>query len=454
MHDQTDGLAPPQRYWAMAAIAVSIALAVMDSSIANVALPVIARDLMVPPADVILVVNAYQIATILSLLPFSSLGEKVGHERVYRVGLVVFTAASVGCALANSLEALIIARTIQGFGAAGLMSVNTALLRYIYPQKELGRGVGINALIVASASVAGPTVGASILSIAHWPWIFAVNLPLGLVAMVLTRFLPRTHRSGRRFDTASALLSAATFGMLTVGVEQATRGQSWWIIGLFALGFIGFGTALVRRQTGRQAPLLPVDLLGIPIFALSIAVSIGSFTAQMLAFVSMPFLFQHSFGLSAVQTGLVITPWPLIIIIVAPLAGRMSDRISPGLLGGIGLLVMAVGLSLLVLLPEAPSPYDIGWRVGLCGLGFGLFQSPNNRVLLAAAPRERSGGASGMLSTARLLGQTIGAALAGLALGPVIGSQNGAIWALGAAAIIAGVSALISFSRLAAPKRV
>jgi DHA2 family multidrug resistance protein-like MFS transporter len=197
-----------------------------------------------------------------------------------------------------------------------------------------------------------------------------------------------------------------------------------------------------------------VDLLGIPIFALSIAVSIGSFTAQMLAFVSMPFLFQHSFGLSAVQTGLVITPWPLIIIIVAPLAGRMSDRISPGLLGGIGLLVMAVGLSLLVLLPEAPSPYDIGWRVGLCGLGFGLFQSPNNRVLLAAAPRERSGGASGMLSTARLLGQTIGAALAGLALGPVIGSQNGAIWALGAAAIIAGVSALISFSRLAAPKRV
>jgi DHA2 family multidrug resistance protein-like MFS transporter len=161
MQDQTDGLAPPQRYWAMAAIAVSIALAVMDSSIANVALPVIARDLAVPPADVILVVNAYQIATILSLLPFSSLGEKVGHERVYRVGLVVFTAASVACALANSLEALIIARTIQGFGAAGLMSVNTALLRYIYPQKELGRGVGINALIVASASVAGPTVGAS-----------------------------------------------------------------------------------------------------------------------------------------------------------------------------------------------------------------------------------------------------------------------------------------------------
>jgi DHA2 family multidrug resistance protein-like MFS transporter len=453
MQDQTDGLPPPQRYWAMAAIAVSIALAVMDSSIANVALPVIANDLLVSPADVILVVNAYQIATIVSLLPLSSLGEKVGHERVYRVGLAVFTAASVACALSNSLEALIIARTIQGFGAAGLMSVNTALLRYIYPQKELGKGVGINALIVASASVAGPTVGASILSIAHWPWIFAVNLPLGLLALVLTRFLPRTLRSSRRFDTASALLSAATFGLLTVGVEQATRGQAWWIVGLFIIGFLLCGTALVRRQAGRAAPLLPTDLLRIPIFALSVAASICSFTAQMLAFVSMPFLFQHTFGLTAVETGLVITPWPLVIIIVAPLSGRLSDHISPGLLGGVGLVVMALGLAALVMLPDAPHAVEIGWRTALGGLGFGLFQSPNNRVLLAAAPRERSGGASGMLSTGRLLGQTLGAALAGLALGPVIGSENGALWALGAAAAIAALSALISFSRLAAPKR-
>ncbi|EHM00930.1 transporter, major facilitator family protein [Acetobacteraceae bacterium AT-5844] len=454
MQDQTDGQPIPQRYWAMAAVAVSIALAVMDSSIANVALPIIASDLRVSPADVILVVNAYQIATIVSLLPLASLGEKVGHERIYRTGLAVFTAASVVCALSTSLEMLIAARTIQGFGAAGLMSVNTAILRYIYPQKQLGRGVGINALVVASASVAGPTVGAAILSVAHWPWIFAVNLPLGVLALVLTRFLPRTHRGGGRFDTASALLSAATFGLLTIGVEQATRGQPWWVVGLFATGFLLCGAMLVRRQAGRTAPLLPVDLLRIPIFALSVATSICSYTAQMLALVSLPFLLQHNFGFTAVETGLIITPWPLIMIIIAPTAGHLSDRIQPGLLGGIGLAVMAAGMALLLMLPDTPHPFDIAWRVALCGLGFGMFQSPNNRSLLAAAPRERSGGASGMLSTSRLLGQTVGAALAGLALGPLVGGDEGAFWALGTAMTISAAAAVISLSRLTLMKRV
>jgi DHA2 family multidrug resistance protein-like MFS transporter len=453
MQQEADGLPEKQRPLAMAAIAVAIALAVMDSSIANVALPVIAADLNTTASDVILVVNAYQIATVMTLLPFASLGEKVGHEKVYRVGLVVFTAASLACALSNSLNMLIVARALQGFGAAGLMSVNTALLRYIYPQKLLGRGIGLNALIVATASVAGPTVGASILSVAHWPWIFAVNLPLGLLALALTRYLPRTARSNRSFDGASALLSAGTFGSLTIGIEQFTRGQAWSIVVSFLAAFLIFGALLVRRQAGRTAPLLPVDLLRIPIFALSIATSVCSFGAQMLAFVAMPFLFQHGLGRSPSETGLLITAWPLVLIAVAPLSGRLSDRISPGLLGGVGLLVMAGGLTLLTFLPAAPGSLDIMWRVALCGAGFGLFQSPNNRVLLSSAPRERSGGASGMLSTARLLGQTVGAALAGLALSPMVASQNGAVLALGTAAAIATFASLISFSRLVAPKR-
>ena len=453
MTQETDGLPPSRRVWAMAAIAVSITLAVMDSSVANVALPAIASDLGVSAADVVLVVNAYQIATIMSLLPFASLGEKFGHERVYRIGLAVFTASSLACALSSSLEMLIISRVVQGFGAAGLMSVNTALLRFIFPQKMLGRGIGINALVVASASVAGPPIGAAILGVAHWPWIFAINLPLGILALILTRFLPYTLRSNRRFDAASALLSAATFGLLTVGVEQFTRGQPWWVVVLFILGFLACGTMLVRRQAGRTAPLLPVDLLRIPVFALSVATSISSFMAQMLALVVIPFLFQHDFGLTAVQTGLLITPWPLVLIVVAPLAGRLSDRINPGLLGGIGLAVMALGLVLMATLPPEPSFVQIGWRMALCGAGFGLFQSPNNRVLLSSAPRERSGGASGMLSTSRLLGQTIGAALAGLALGPLFGGQHGASLALALAAGIAGFASLVSFSRLAATRR-
>lgn len=447
MQEENDGLPQPQRLWAVLALAVSIAMAVMDSSIANVALPAIAADLRVPPSDAILVVNAYQIAVVMALLPLASLGELIGHEKVYRTGLALFVIASLFCAMADSLTGLATARAVQGLGAAGLMSVNTALVRFIYPQRLLGQGVGVNALVVAISSVLGPTVAAGILSVAHWPWIFAVNIPVGALALLLAiRFLPATPRARRRFDAASALLSAATFGLVMTALEQFARGAAPWQAGLILAGGVAAGVALVRRQAGRPAPLLPVDLLRIPIFALSVATAICSFAAQMLAFVALPFFLQHGLGRSQVETGLLMTPWPLVLIIVSPLAGRASDKLPAGLLGGLGLGLMATGLALLAWLPEAPTALDIGWRMALCGLGFGLFQSPNNRTLLSSAPRERSGGASGMLSTSRLLGQTSGAAMAALTLR--LAGENGATAALGVAATIAAGAALISFTRL------
>ena len=445
--DTPDGLPQPQRRWASLALAAAIALAVMDSSIANVALPNIAADLGVSPAQAILVVNAYQIAVVASLLPLASLGELIGLERVYRYGLMLFAIASLCCALSDSLMTLTIARAVQGFGAAGLMSVNTALVRHIWPQSLLGRGIGMNTLVVAASSVAGPTLGAGILSIAHWPWIFAVNLPVAVLALVLAiRFLPATPRAGRRFDAPSALLSAGTFGLITIAFDLVAHGANLLLILGVAAAGLAAGTALVRRQAGRTAPLLPLDLLRIRLFALSVVTSIGSFTAQMLTFVVLPFLLQHGLGRSPAQSGLLIAPWPLVLIIVAPLSGRLSDRIPAGLLGGIGLVCMATGLGLLASMPADVSDLGIAWRMALSGLGFGLFQTPNNRVLLTAAPRERAGGASGMLSTSRLLGQTSGAALAALMLR--LGGESGPGHALTLAAIIAGLAALVSLSRL------
>jgi DHA2 family multidrug resistance protein-like MFS transporter len=173
------------------------------------------------------------------------------------------------------------------------------------------------------------------------------------------------------------------------------------------------------------SPLLPVDLLRIPIFALSIGTSIASFCGQMLAFVALPFYLESRFGYSAVEMGLLITPWPIAIAFAAPLAGRLLERYPAGLLGGIGLLLFAAGLGSLALLPDNPGIADVIWRMALSGAGFGLFQTPNNRTMIAAAPRERSGGASGMLGTARLLGQTTGAALVALFLArwPANGTQ-------------------------------
>ncbi|MEA2946795.1 MAG: transporter, family, multidrug resistance protein [Alphaproteobacteria bacterium] len=443
----TDGLPLPQRSWAILAIGLGVTLAVIDSAIANIALPTIASDLHTDPALSIWIVNGYQLAITVSLLPLSSLGDNLGYRRIYLGGLVLFTAASLACAFSTSLPMLALARVIQGFGAAGIMSVNTALLRFIYPQAQLGRGIGINALVVAVASAIGPTVASGILAFANWPWLFAVNVPIGIAAVLVgLRSLPRTPPSPHRFDVASALLSAATFGLLIGSIDALGHGEGFPLFIVEIVATIGLGYVLVKRQLSMTAPLLPVDLLKIPVFTLSVSTSISTFAAQMLALVSLPFLFQNELHFSAVETGFLITPWPLAICIAAPLAGRLADRYSAGLLGGIGLFCFAMGLLSFAFLPAHPGHFDLAWRMVLCGFGFGIFQSPNNRAMLTAAPRERSGGASGMLGTARLLGQTTGAALAAL-LFARLGGQAPTV-ALLIASGFALVAACVSLARL------
>ena len=444
--EHADGLPLPQRYWAILTIALGITMSVIDSAIANVALPTIAIDLKASPSFSIWIVNGYQLAITISLLPLSSLGEIIGYRRVYLAGLLLFTLASGLCALSQTLLWLTMARIIQGFGAAGIMSVNAALVRFTYPSAQLGRGIGINAMVVAVSAAVGPTVAAGILSVAHWPSLFAVNVPIGILALALGwHCLPHTRPAAHAFDWQSAGLSAATFGVGIAAIDSLGHGEPLVICFLqFAVAAIA-GAALMWRATHMTGPpLLPIDLLRIPIFALSIATSIASFCAQMLAFVAIPFYLQHRFGYSAVEMGLLITPWPIAVAIAAPIAGRLVENYPAGLLGGIGLLLFALGLASLALLPAHPSIVDVIWRMALSGLGFGLFQTPNNRTMIAAAPRERSGGASGMLGTARLLGQTTGAALVALFLArfPAEGTQVSLLAGVGFAVVGAALSVL------------
>src|SRR6195952_1485291 len=208
-----DGLQGSRLTAAVTTLVLAVGMASLDTSIANTALPTIAADVNASPADSIWVVNAYQLALVVSLLPFASLGEIIGYRRVYVWGLAVFTGASLLCALSWSLPTLTMARIIQGFGASGIMSVNTALIRFIYPSGSLGRGVGNNALVVAVSTAVGPTIAAGILSFGTWQWLFAVNVPFGLIALVLAaRAPPDTSRAPYRFDTFSAVLNASTFG--------------------------------------------------------------------------------------------------------------------------------------------------------------------------------------------------------------------------------------------------
>lgn len=441
-----DGVPLPQRYWAVLTIALGLTLAVLDGAIANVALPTIARDVHASPSASIWVVNAYQLAVTMSLLPLSSLGEIYGYRRIYQGGLVVFTIASLCCALSTSLATLTIARIIQGFGASGIMSVNSALIRFIYPRRWIGRGIGLNATIASIASATGPTVAAAILSVATWPWLFAVNIPLGLIAVPIALWhLPNTPTSGARFDIGSALLSALTFGLLITAIAGLGHGEALLAVGAQLAVTAGLTAILVMRQMTRTAPLLPVDLLRIPLFALSVATSVCAFVAQSMALVALPFLFENTLGFGEVMTGLLMTPWPLTVAIVAPFSGRLADRYPVGILSGCGLAVMAVGLLLLAYLPAHPGPWDLAWRMTICGLGFGFFNTPNNRAILTTAPPARTGGASGMQATARLLGQTLGAALVALVFGrlPLRGTEMSMLFA----GLASFAAAAVSFSR-------
>ena len=445
-----DGLTMPRRAWAIASVALAIAMCVLDSSIANVALPVIAHQFGAAPAESVWIVNAYQLAIVISLLPLASLGEIVGFRRIYLVGLVVFTVASVACALSRSLPALTLARTLQGFGAAGVMSVNGALVRFIYPQRLLGRGIGLNAMVVSVTAAIGPSVASAILAFGPWPWLFAVNIPVALAALLLaSRVLPANPLSERPFDWVSAGLNALTFGLLIGGIDTVTRTAAKLGGALELVGGAAAGAALAWREWGRPRPLVPFDLLRERVFTLAVLTSVGSFAAQMLAFVSLPFHFENTLHRSQVATGLLLTPWPVAVAIAAPVAGRLADRMSSAVLCAVGLVGLAVGLIALAMLKADASSFDIGWRMTLCGLGFGFFQAPNNRMMLTAAPRERAGAAGGMLGTARLTGQTLGAVLTAITL--EMFGDRGEVGALSLAAAFALTAAMFSALRLSGP---
>ncbi|MFE8644700.1 MFS transporter [Sphingomonas sp. NCPPB 2930] len=453
-----DGLPPAARRRAMFVIILGMTLSVLDGSILNLALPSIAHDLGTDAVSSIWIVNAYQVATLGLLLPLATLGDTVGYRRVYLGGLALFTAASVGCILAQTLGQLVAARAVQGVGAAGMMGVNAAMVRLVYPRKLLGRGVAINSVVVATASVAGPTVAAAVLSVTSWPWLFAINIPLGILVLLGGRALPRNtaKAAGARLSAVDVLLNMLMFGLVFLGADAlGTRtagttgsGSAASGVALLAAG-LAVGFFYLRRQSRLPLPLFPVDLLRIPVFALSMCTSVAAFAAQMLSYIALPFLLLGSYGRSHLAAGLLITAWPLAIVAIAPVAGRLIGRVPDGLLGGIGLGILATGLALMAALPAQPSDIDVVWRMAMCGIGFGLFQSPNNHTIVTTPPAHRSGGASGMLGTARLTGQTLGAVLLAVVFSVAPpGGGRGPIVALGLAALLAAGAGVFSLLRL------
>ena len=448
-----------KKYAAVIAILIVLVMTVLDVTLVNVALPVMADKFSISDSYAVWIVTIYQLAITMLLLPLSSVGDLFSYRRNFLIGVAVFTFSSALCAASTSFSMILISRALQGIGAACVMSVNIALTRLIYPRHILGRGLALNAMVIAIATAAGPTIAGCILSVASWHWLFLINVPFGIAAFFIGKKLlpsnpPKEHKL--KFDWISGIENTIVFGLIFYALGSfARKGDLLTNSCLICIGLI-VGVFYVRRQLDKEAPMLPVDLFRIRLYSLSIATSVCSFIAQNLAMISLPFLFFNSLGFSEITTGLLMTPWPLATMIVSPLAAKFVEKHNPGLTAAAGMGVYALGITLMLLLPHSEvSELNIAWRMALCGVGFGLFQTPNNIVMVIATPIQRTGGAGGMQSTARLVGQTLGATLVTLIFAislPKLSVQICLCVALGMA-LVAGILSLTRASRLPADNR-
>jgi len=337
----------------------------------SIALPNITRSFASSDAATVWVVNAYQLSGTVCLLPVASLAESLGLKRVFATGLAIFVLASSGCAFAPTLPMLVSARLIQGAGAAGVSVAAVAFVRLIYPQRMVSKGLALVALAVAIPGALGPTIAATILAVAKWPWLFLANVPFGLAVPLFIAAAPPDVRVARSLDLTGILLNALAFGLFVVGVGTLGIGDGRIAMGEIVAGLFCF-SLFVRQQIQHPMPMLPFDLFPIPLFTLSVWTSVCSYAAQILAYVSLPFLFETGMRLSAVETGFLVTPWPLMTAVTAPIAGRLTIRYPAPVICSIGLALLAAGLFLMVFLPATPEKWDVygGWPFAVSALAF------------------------------------------------------------------------------------
>lgn len=432
----------PARLWAVVSISFGTALLVLDNAIATIALPTIAQALDVAPSSAVTIVTIYQLVLLMALLPFSALGDRIGHRRLYQWGQATFILASLLSFYATSLPMLLAARAAQAVGVAAVLAVSVALLRRIYPSASLGRGLGLNSIIIGSAAAFAPTAGGFILALGSWRWVFVAAAPFALLSLAIGRFLPDPPPSRKDYDVSGAVLCAVMFGALLGALELQVHGAPLlWTVPLGLAGMIA-AAHFVRRERHRDAPILPIDLLSKPSFSLATISALLSFLGSITFTLSMPFRLQSTYDLSPAEIGTIMAAWPLTMMIVAPFAGYLSDRAPKGLLGGLGMTLSCVAFLLMANLPAAFPGYGLLIApLMLGGVGSGLFLAPNTHLIMSSAPARRSASAGAMISTTRLLGSALGATVLaallanGLGLGPAP-----ALTAAACAAIAAGCS--------------
>lgn len=422
-----DPAAGPSKWAVLAIVAVGVFMATLDTSIVNISLPAIGTSFGTTVGGLTeWVVISYLVVVAATLLTVGRMADLIGRKPIWMGGLVIFTAGSMICGFAPSLLLLVVARGIQGVGGSLLMAVSPAMLTDAFPSQERGRALGYNALVVALGTSAGPVLGGVITEHFSWRWIFFINVPLGVVGLiavltVLTERrregpdIPRTVADLRgRFDMLGAFLLGLGLGGLTLGLSF---GQEWgWtspvLIGTLALAICALGgLGVVERRV--TSPIINIALFRNRVFSSAIVSLVLSFLALFAVSFLMPFYFEDLRHFSTQESGLLLIALPLAIAVVAPFSGRLADRVGTRWLAASGLTIACIGLVFLAGLNARSSVFDIVWRLAFTGAGQALFQAPNNSALLGAAPSSQRGVAAGILSTGRVMGQSVSVALAG-----------------------------------------
>ena len=419
--------------WVVFAIlAVGIFMATLDSSIVNISLPSIATYFGVPLSGAVeWVIIIYLVVIAGVLLTIGRLADMIGRKPIWAAGLVIFTIGSALSGASLSLGMLIAARGLQGLGGALIMAISPAMLTSAFPASERGRALGMNAVIVALGVSVGPTLGGIITEHFTWRWIFYVNIPLGIIGFIATlRVLTERMRKGQqgRFDPLGAIFLAIGLVALTMGLSF---GQEWgWnsplLIGTLVVSVIAL-TIMVIVEHRVPYPIIDFSLLRRRVFLSANVSLILSFLALFAVSFMMPFYLEELRGLSVEQAGLLLTPLPLTIAVLAPFTGSLADRFGTRWLASGGLAIACLGLFFISQLNAQSSIWDIIWRLVLIGVGQAMFQSPNNSALMGAAPRGQQGSASGFLATGRVVGQSISVALAGAIFASLGGATAGAL---------------------------
>ncbi len=400
-----------------ALISVGTFMTTLDSSIVNISLPAIARSFHTPLSGTVeWVLIAYLVVIAACLLTFGRLGDLVGRERVWTVGVAVFTAGSLLCGLAPSLALLVVARAFQGVGGALIFAPAIALVVDAFPRSERGRALGMNTVIVSLGITTGPTLGGLITEHLSWRWIFFVNLPLGVAGVLIARrLLPfRPPQGHGRFDPPGAVAFAVGLSALCLGLSFGTEWgwSSARTLAVLLLAGVGLAAAVVL-ELHRRDPLLDVRLVASRVLGSALLSFMLSILALFAVAFLLPFYFEQLRGFDPLRSGLLLTPYSLALAMVAPLSGTLADRFGSRWLAPLGLSLACAGLLLLAQLGPDASPLDISWRLAISGLGQGLFQSPNTRTVMGAAPADQSGTISGLVATTRVVAQSLSVAIAG-----------------------------------------